>query len=210
MIKLVLSLAAIFAFGLANAQETITNEGFSKGDAFISGSVGFNTRKTGDRKTNTFNVSPKAGYFLTSNIALGANLVYNSTNNDIFFNEFGLTKEKIRGFEAGVFGRYYFTPADKFSIFAQFRAAFSTAHYEVESTEHKVNGFNVQLAPAISYFITSRLALEAIFGIVSYNTVNPKENNDGDFYNGAESTSTDTFEIGLNLSDINFGVVYKF
>ena len=72
MKKLVCFLAALFAFGMANAQETTTaSEGFKQGDAFISGSVGFNHQKNNNVKSNSYNVSPKAAYFITNNIALG-------------------------------------------------------------------------------------------------------------------------------------------
>lgn len=70
MKKVILSVAAVFAFGFASAQET-TEGGFSKGDLFISGAVGFGSEKTGDLKTNDFIVAPKAGYFVTNNIAVG-------------------------------------------------------------------------------------------------------------------------------------------
>ena len=65
MKKLLLSAVAVFAFTFANAQD---GEGFSKGDVFISGSVGFNSSKQGDAKSNEFSFSPAAGYFLTENI----------------------------------------------------------------------------------------------------------------------------------------------
>ena len=65
MKKTFLSLAALFAFGFANAQETESTAGFSQGDVFITGSFGFGSEKTGDFKTTEFNVSPSAGYFVT-------------------------------------------------------------------------------------------------------------------------------------------------
>jgi len=203
MKKLVLSLTALFAFGLANAQET-TAEGFKQGDTFISGSVGFGSQKTGEFKTNNFNVSPKIGYFVTSNIALGVDLGFTSEKNYTQMDSF-YAEQKTKAFQAGVFGRYYFTPASKFSVFTQLSVAYATAKVEAGQYEQKVNGFNIEFAPAISYFVTSQLALEATFGILSYNTVKPK--NEGPY---ADNTSTDTFNIGLNLSDINFGIVYKF
>lgn len=204
MKKLVCSLAALFAFGMANAQETtITSEGFKQGDAFISGSVGFSNQKNGDFKTNTFNVSPKAAYFVSNNIALGVSLGYNAIKQDNFDN--GYYTQKNHSFNAGVFGRYYFTPANKFSFFAQLGADYFTTKTEVAvyNSETTVNGFNIQLAPAISYFVSNHFALEATFGILGYNTRKPNDDFGG-------NNSTNTFNFGLNLSNINFGAVYKF
>lgn len=61
MKKVILTVAAIFAFGFANAQET-TEGGFANGDVFITGAVGFGSSKTGEAKTNSFEVSPSVGF----------------------------------------------------------------------------------------------------------------------------------------------------
>ncbi|WP_330442069.1 porin family protein [Flavobacterium sp. C4GT6] len=196
MKKVLLSLAAVFAFGLANAQET-ENNGFAKGDVFLSGSVGFSSESTGDVKTNGFNITPSAGYFVSENIAVGLSLGYTSTKDeapnreDIKYSEFGI----------GAFGRYYFTPANKFSLFGQLGVGYQNGKYEQGSTEVKSDGFNVAVAPGINYFVSEHFALEATFGILSYSTSKPD-------FDGAEST--DNFDFGVNLDNINFGIVYKF
>lgn len=77
MKKVILSVAAVFAFGFANAQETVS-EGFSKGDVFINGAIGFGSTKTGDNKTTGFEVAPSVGYFLTENVAVGVRLGFTS------------------------------------------------------------------------------------------------------------------------------------
>ena len=79
MKKIILSAVALFAFGFANAQEATTTtggKGFSNGDIFITGAVGFSSQKTGDFKTNTMEISPSVGFFVTENIAIGASLGY--------------------------------------------------------------------------------------------------------------------------------------
>ena len=79
MKKIFLTVAAVFAFGFANAQEaTTTDGGFAKGDLFLSGGIGFSSEKTGDVKSSGFNFSPAIGYFISENIALGARLDINS------------------------------------------------------------------------------------------------------------------------------------
>ena len=112
---------------------------------------------------------------------------------------------KTNAFSVEAFGRYYMTPASKFSFFGELAVNYGTSKTEVETPlgdiESKSNGFGVQVAPGVSYFLNSNLAIEATFGALKYNTVDPDAE-------GADST--DSFELGLNLRDINFGIVYKF
>lgn len=203
MKKLLLSAAAVMVFGLANAQETTGTTGFSKGDVFITGAVGYGSESTGDNETSTFTFSPKAGYFVTENIAVGINLGYTSqteTEEDGLGDTFDTDTNTL---EVGAFGRYYFTPARNFSFFGQLAVGMTSSKTEVEGVdgEYKENGFNLGLAPGISYFVSEHIALEATFGLLGYNTSEPD-------VDGAEST--DNFNIGANFNDINFGIVYKF
>lgn len=201
MKKILLSAAAIMAFGFANAQDTPT-KGFTKGDVFASGSIGYGSEKTGENKNNVFTFSPKAGYFVTNNIAVGVKLGFTSGKDTEQVGPASI-ETKTNTFEAGAFGRYYFTPASQFSFFGELSAGFNSSKTEIEGVpgESKSNGFNVGVAPGISYFVSNNIALEATFGLLGYKTNKPD-------VDGAEST--DTFNIGANFSDIRFGIVYKF
>lgn len=200
MKKLILSAVAVFAFTFANAQEATEangGKGFSAGDVFISGSVGFQSEKTGDIKSNEFNIMPRAAYFVNNNIAIGLQAGFASSKNETP----GVPDVKVNAFEIGAFGRYYFTPANDFSIFGQLDFAYATAKRKQDGTpDQKIDGFNVGLAPGVSYFLSKNIAIEATFGLLGYNTVE---------VDGA-ADSTDTFNIGLDLNNINFGIVYKF
>lgn len=198
MKKIILSVAAIFAFGFANAQETVS-EGFTKGDVFISGAIGFGSTKTGDFKTNDFVVAPKVGYFVTENIALGLAVGYESSKVDT-----GAADATNNTFSVGAFGRYYFTPASKFSLFGQLGVNYNSYDFEFNDSglgDAKGDGFDIAIAPGVSYFITKNFALEATFGILGYETTKP----DAD---GAEKTNA--FSLGLDTRDITLGLVYKF
>ncbi len=200
MKKVILSVAAVFAFGFANAQDatnTMDSKGFANGDTFMSGTVGFRSTSTGDVKESAFTIAPKAGLFVTDNIAIGVELAYlsNKTEN-------GVDPEATSsGFGIGAFARYYATPASDFSFVAELGAGYITSKYEQGPIEGKANGFVVALTPGVSYFISSNFALEAQIGELSYNTTKPD-------VDGAEST--DTFNINLDLSSISFGLLYKF
>lgn len=200
MKKIVLTVAAVFAFGFANAQEE-TSEGFKKGDAFISGAVGFGSTKTGDFKTSEFEIAPSAGYFVTENIAVGVSVGYLSSKIDA-----GTADVKNSTFSVGAFGRYYFTPASKFSIFGQLGVNYLSYDNEFDPEtqtvgEFKGNGFGVKVAPGVSYFLAKNFAIEASFGVLGFETTKP----DAD---GAEKTNS--FDFGLDMRDIKLGLVYKF
>jgi outer membrane protein len=196
MKKLLIAAIAVFAFGAANAQEGGTG-GFSKGDIFISGSFGFGSQKytaEGNYKEDSFNIMPRVGYFVSENIALGLGLGYSSSSVQV--NE-GADKDKVNTIGVQAFGRYYFTPASQFSVFGQLSVEYASADFDPV----KVNGFGVGLAPGVNYFLSKNFALEASWGVLSY--ASAKSDVDG-----AES-STD-FNLGLDLDNINLGLVYKF
>lgn len=225
MKKVILSALAVFVFGFAYAQETTaivvteSSAGFSAGNAFISGSVGFGTEKTGDIKNNTFNITPRAAYFVTDNIAIGLQAGYGRTKSESFLDMFDYpvsTESKLSVVSVAAFGRYYMSPKNDFSFFAQMAVGYSSTKYESESVgivylpepaqiinsdESTTNGFTVAIAPGLSYFVTDNFALEATFGILNYSTRNPDTD-------GADTTNS--FAISLNLENINFGLVYKF
>ncbi len=210
MKKIILSAAALFVVALSSAQETSTNTGggddlgFAKGDIFMSGSIGYRGESTGDFKFNQFNISPRLGFFVSDNIAVGAMIGYESTTNDTFIEVLDDSAEITENMlTLGAFGRWYASPASQFSFFAELGLNYNTMNSETEGIdgELKANGFEIALTPGVSYFISTNFAMEASVGVLSYETSKP----DAD---GAEST--DTFELGFNLSQINLGLVYKF
>jgi outer membrane protein len=206
MKNVILTVAAVFAFGFANAQDKkeSTGEGFAKGDVFVSGSVGFASEKTGEFKTNGFDFSPKAAYFVSENIAVGISLGIKSVK----ISE-GSDDAKNSTMSAGAFARYYTTPASKFSFFGQLGFNYNSydSEYYVDNSgnlalgDSKGNGFDVMLSPGVNYFVSNNFALEASFGALGYETTKPD-------YSGAEATNT--FGLNVDMSTIKLGLVYKF
>ena len=215
MIIVLLSAAALFVFGFANAQgDPATGAaqggggdlgGWTKGDVFMSGSVGYRGESTGDAKFNEFEVMPRVGFFVSDNIAIGGMIGYQGTTNetiiDVITEETAEVKDNM--LTIGAFGRWYATPANQFSFFAELGLNYNTMNSETEGIDEeiKANGFEFALTPGVNYFISPNFALEASIGVLSYETSKPD-------FEGAEST--DTFSLGVNLSQINFGLVYKF
>ncbi|WP_378174534.1 porin family protein [Aquimarina sp. SS2-1] len=191
MKKLILTAIAVFTLTFVNAQDG----GFAKGDIFVSGSFGYDSESTGDNKNNTFSITPRVGFFVTENITVGARLGYTTQKIEV-----GGGETKINALNAGAFGRYYFTPSNKFSIFGELGLDYVSAKTEIASTDSTTDGFGINVGPGVSYFISDHFALEAFWGALGYATAKA---------DGA-ADSTDLFTIGLDLDDINLGLVYKF
>lgn len=200
MKKLILSAVAVFALTFANAQEGDSNGGFTQGDLFATGSVGFNSDKWYDAKGSNFYFRPEVGYFLTENIALGLGLDFGSAKND------GLDTYsdayKTNNFNAKVFGRYYFTPESQFSLFGQFGIGFGNVKMENGAgDETKVNTFGINAGLGANYFLTNNWALQAGWAVLGYNS---------EKIDAPRAEAYNSFGLNIDLSAINFGVLYKF
>jgi len=217
MKKIILSAAALFIFGFANAQDvTVTTttttmseggKGFSSGDVFLSGAVGFTSDSFGDSKSNTFTVAPKAGFFVSDNIAVGVAFRYRGETDETEYTAGDLTitiEEESSTLSVGAFARYYATPASDFSFFGELGFNYNTTNSndgEVLSEDVKFNGFDITLSPGVSYFISEHFVLEASIGALSYETTT-QDIDDADDMN--------TFNIGLDLTDLTIGLLFKF
>ncbi|UGS21861.1 outer membrane protein [Flavobacterium cyclinae] len=208
MKKVLLSAVALLAFGFANAQEEKSNEGFAKGDVFVSGAFTYSSAKTGDFKENAFTIAPKVGYFVTENIAVGGMLGYSSNKIDN-----GAADATNSGFGLGAFGRYYFTPASKFSLFGELAFDYMTldsefyfdqtiGDYVVPGNSFETKQFGVNLGLGMNYFVSSNFSLEAGVGVLGYSS-----NDNG---GGSGVDSTNTFNFGGDWTAVTFGVNYKF
>lgn len=199
MKKVLLSAVAILGFTFANAQEeeTTTNGGFAQGDLFVTGAVLFGTESTGDDKSNSFEIAPQVGYFLTENIAIGGKIGYSSMKAEVG----GADTRDDAGFTVGAFGRYYFTPANQFSLFANLGLDYSSM--EDKLADFKYNVINVGLGAGMNYFVSSNFSLEAGVAVLNYQT----NDNGGD---GADATNSFTFGGDWRTPQVSFGVNYKF
>lgn len=185
---------AVFGFSNVNAQDDATTGGFANGDVYVSGTVGFNSYKYGEAKSNNFSFSPSVGYFVSDNIAVELNLLVGTSKNT--------SDDKTTTLGAGLGATYFFTPANQFSFTVG--AGVSYANYKTEfdgGGDYKQNGFGVAVAPGLNYFVSNAIALRASIGALSYTSVKAD-------VDGAEAENN--FGLNLNLSNINFGITYKF
>jgi outer membrane protein len=205
MKKIILTFAAVIAFGAANAQtkkETAKGgEGFSKGDVFVSGALQLGSSKwdaDGNYKSSAFTIAPKVGYFVTENIAVGAEVSYTSGSTTAFE---GATAAKNNAFGVGAFGRYYFTPASKFSLYGQLGAGYKSVDPNTDVDDNKINSFNVGLGLGANYFLSSNFSIEAGLGVLDFTSSKGE-------WTGAETGST--FSFGGDWRAISLGLNYKF
>jgi outer membrane protein len=201
MKKIILTVVAIFAFGFANAQENNeSSEGFSKGDVFVTGafSYGSTNDKNNDEKTSSFEIAPQVNYFVTENISLGARIGFASDMTEVN----GTEVQDDSSVAFGLLGRYYFTPASKFSLFGQVAAEYATLTQNVVGDpEFKVNGFGASVGLGLNYFVSSNFSIEASFAALQFASAKADVPN-------AENVSS--FSLGADMSAITFGVNYKF
>ena len=205
MKKVLLSAVALLAFGFANAQEEEKgNGGFAKGDVFVSGAVTLGSAKKGDIKANAFEIAPKVGYFVTENIAVGASVGFQSLKWDN-----GAADATNSGLGLGAFGRYYFTPANKFSLFAELGIDYTSFDEEFDAESGTVNASSFEskelgfgLGAGMNYFVSSNFSIEAGVAVLGYSS-----NDNG---GGSGVDKTNTFSFGGDWRAVTFGVNYKF
>lgn len=196
MKKIILTVAAVFAFGFASAQDVASGSmGLAKGDVYLSGTLNFSNEKTGNDKTNQFTVAPGLGYMVTENIALEGSLGYISSTV-----ETAGVETKNTGFGVGVGAKYYFTPADKFSLSVGGNISYTSIKQEVGAFDATVKQIGLNIPVGLHYFVSNNIALTSTWGGLGYSS-----NDNGG--NGADETNK--FNIGLDLSAITFGMIYK-
>jgi opacity protein-like surface antigen len=203
MKKLFIAAFAVFALTTAQAQKSEdkgSGMGFSKGSIFVTGalSVGSANDKNTDVKTSGFEIEPKIGFFVTENIAVGAKLGYASGK----VKSAGTTTSDMSGFSAGAFGRYYFTPANQFSLFANLGLDYANTTNNLSTPKVKYNDFTVGLGAGLNYFVSNNFSLEA--GVAVLDFTSSKSDISGD------KGSTSVNFGGDWRSGVTFGVNYKF
>ena len=201
MKKIILTVAAVFALSFANAQDKKEgSEGFAKGDLYLTGTAAFSNEKTEEQKVSGFTLSPGVGYFITENIAIEGQINFDSATD----NDGAGTETKSNGFGIAAGAKYFWTPASKFSLSIGANISYMSTKVEVTTGAGSVDGtvketgLNIPLG--MNYFVSNNFALTASWGGFGYSS----NDNGGD---GAPKTTG--FNLGLDLSTINFGLIYK-
>ncbi len=197
MKKIILTVAAVFALTFANAQDKKeSSEGFAKGDMYLTGTANYSSESTGDAKANALTLSPGLGYFLTENLAFEGQIAIISGKND----DGAGTELKTSGFGIAAGVKYFWTPASKFSLSLGGNISYASVKFDdgTSDSTSKIIGVNVPLG--LHYFVSDAFAITSSWGGLGYST----NDNGGD---GADKT--DSMTLGLDLSSISFGLIYK-
>ncbi|NJM80119.1 MAG: porin family protein [Flavobacterium sp.] len=195
MKKLLFAAVAVFAFGVSNAQEESSDGGFSQGDVYATGSLSISNTKMGDIKSDGYSFSPGVGYFVNENIALEAGLVINKATITVIDEEL-----EAKGFGGSLGAKYYFTPANKFSFFAGLGVGYLTQKVGIDETVD-FNTLSVSVIPGVNYFLNNNFAIQASLGGLGYSSSK---------FDVEDAEASNTFALGLNLTNVNFSLLYKF
>lgn len=205
MKKIILSVAAVFAFGFANAQEEVKEAkgfGFSKGNIIVEGNLGFSSTndKNTEVKTNSFEFNPKAGYFVTDKIAVGIQLGIGSDKQETA----GTDTDKNSNFDAGVFGRYYFLDLGaRFKTYAEAGVDFMSG--KTGLGDAKYSGVGAGAGLGINYFVSESFAINfGLTDVLSYSTLKYKDAEAVSSFNGNVNVFNNFFTTA------KFGLTYKF
>jgi hypothetical protein len=195
MKKYIVSVVAIFTFGVANAQDVVNN-GFSKGDKFAEGSFSFRSNDVED----SWSFTPKMGVMLDNKWAVGGFFALGGSKDN--------ANDKEGNFGIGGFARYYFLSlgaSKNFNAYGEIGLGYSALTKDPNIGNKSTNNvMNANIDLGMNYFFASHWAVTfELANILSYNKVNPENGNNSSDLN-----------INVNLfnnifAQPQFGLLYK-
>ena len=219
-------MTAVAVFGFANmqAQEDSSTFGFEEGNIIVEGNVGFSSTKETDAatpavesKTTGFNISPKVGYFLSDDLAVGIKLGFGLSKT-----ETGSTIDSdVSAVGAGVFARYYFLELGKrFKTYTEFGLGFGTTKEKepflgTETMTTNDNAISAGLDIGANYFITENIAVT--FGLMDILSISSTKREITSTVANSEKLSSSGTDVSFGLGNVNnpfsnirFGILFKF
>lgn len=217
--KKIVLMGAVALFGLSNAQ-------IAKGTSYLSGQVGYYHSEKDEfntvRKDDVIRILPTAGYFVTTNLAVGLGVGYKSAvtkykvGNAAISNVMEI-KDTDNAFVVAPFVRKYWTLSDKLYIFGQLQVPLEFGQEKLDfnsegnggdpilsapfTQKNNYTNIGVNIKPGLDYFITKNWSIEATIGEFGYNTY--KRDIDG-------ARRADDYKFGISLTSVTFGVKYVF
>ena len=202
MKKLLFPFILWFSLLSALAQEKSKNNGFANKDIYVSGTFSYLSKDYDDDEISSFTFAPAIGYFVSNKTSLELGLLFGSSENE-YFNIYNV-ESKITNFGAGLGIVHFFNPEKKFSFTFGGAITYSSLKAKYyprwEDGTSKITVFGVSLSPGVNYFISKNIALRASLGAITY--LHEKAD-------AADAEAIQTFNINLNLSNINFGILYR-
>ncbi|GAB2817007.1 outer membrane beta-barrel protein [Ferruginibacter profundus] len=170
-----------------------------KGSVLLYGNLAVNSSKdASDSKNSSFSVMPGIGYQFADEWTAGINLGVNGSKDEIGTSG---NYNKISGFTAGPFVRYTKTLGNIFSIFGHANFNYSTSKYKpFTGTNTTVNGFGINIFPAVGVNVKNGFALNFGFGGIDYGTSKAD-------VSGAKSANSFSLTFG---QQVNVGISKNF
>ncbi len=167
--------------------------GFGKDDFVISGAFGVTSASGGGGSSaTTFKILPSAAYFISDKMAIVGKIGYAQNGGTVSSGVItGASDDLVVA--AGL--RFYKTPGSQFSLFAQGLIEFTSKSFGGGGSGTQ---FGIVFNPGINYFVSNSFSIEATFGEVGFRSLSR---------GGASNTD---IVLGLDLSQIGFGLNYKF
>lgn len=196
---------AVLGFTNVNAQEEAKTFGFDQGDIFLEGNIGFNSsndKNAPEEKSSSFNISPKLGFFISEDLAIGGRVSFNSSKTEVDGND----TSDFSGFGAGAFARYYFLDlGERFKTFTEFGVGYNSQNNKIADSKFNTIGAGLDLG--INYFVTEKIALSfGLRNVLSFSS----GKSDAD---GAEAQTNFGFGFGDVANPFGgnaaFGVLFK-
>lgn len=191
MKKIIFSIAAVMAFGFANAQDKEGGAGLAKGDLLLTGDFNYSSSKVADDKSSNLNLAPGLGYMISDNLAVIGQLAISSGST-----ETGGVEAKTSGFGVAAGVRYFLTPASNFSLSLGAQLGYGSD----EADDVKTNTTSLSIPVGLHYFVSDNFAITSTWGGLSYSSSKLD-------VEGAEAENT--LGLGLGMSSISFGLLYK-
>lgn len=148
----------------------VSNAQIQRGNVLVGGDIANFNLGFGEGSRFSFQLNPKAAFFIRDNLAIGPNL------------HLGLTTATGEGtdffYGIGVLARQYVSgnavPALRHTrFFAEANAGFEGENHSKSSTNTTTNGIGLGIGPGIAYFITPNIGLEGLLkyqGILGFGT----------------------------------------
>lgn len=192
---------AVLGLSAVNAQE-VSSYGFEEGNIIIEGSLGLKSTndKNTETKKNGFVITPKVGYFISDDLAFGAQIGYESNKTEIS----GTDVSDTSTLAAGVFARYYFLElGQRFKTYTEFGVGFGTIKNNI-GTKTTDNSIGAGLSLGMNYFLTENIAISfGLADILSFNS-----------YKADGGKADSQFNANINLFEnffttAQFGLTFK-
>ncbi|MGJ8593288.1 MAG: outer membrane beta-barrel protein [Aquaticitalea sp.] len=135
----------------------------------MEGNLRYSSNKDNNEAVTTnssFVFTPKAGYFVTEDLAVGVQLGLSSYKEKVELEDEDF-EEKVNRYGAGVFARYYFLDlGQRFKTYGEVGVNINGSKYDdgTDGTDDiDENGFGAGLGLGINYFVTENIAIS--FGL---------------------------------------------